>query len=148
MRFKSKILVITRSIKECEELHKSFQLSTIYHHKLTREERSKNSNTFKLSSNLMFSTSGFGTGINIPNIRFVLHFGHPYSLIQYTQESGRAGRDGLESSWILFFLKSSQVVVDETLKSCINLETCRRVYLTKEINGMDSFPCYSLKNIF
>ena len=40
------------------------------------------------------ATSALGTGVDFPGIVFVLHVGMPWSMIDYCQESGRAGRSG------------------------------------------------------
>ncbi len=50
----------------------------------------------------MISTSAFGMGIDIPNIRLVIHWQHPASVEDYLQEFGRAGRNGAASLAVLF----------------------------------------------
>jgi superfamily II DNA helicase RecQ len=47
------------------------------------------------------ATSALGMGIDIPDIRCVIYLGRPRTLLDYGQESGRAGRDGLASEAVI-----------------------------------------------
>ena len=65
---------------------------------LSREEKCRRVQRFKSQSiNVMISTSALSYGIDISNINRVIHFGYTHSLIDYAQETGRAGRNGAPS---------------------------------------------------
>jgi superfamily II DNA helicase RecQ len=50
---------------------------------------------------VIVATSALGMGVDIPDIRCIIHIDWPWSILDYAQESGRAGRDGLRSEAII-----------------------------------------------
>ncbi|MCI0460402.1 MAG: RecQ family ATP-dependent DNA helicase, partial [Gemmataceae bacterium] len=73
-----------------------------YHAGLSAQERTDAQEVFAAEEcDLIVATVAFGMGIDRSNIRFVLHTAMPKSLEHYQQETGRAGRDGLEAECVL-----------------------------------------------
>ena len=59
---------------------------------------------------LVIATTAFGMGVDIPDIRQIIHWGLPATLEEYVQETGRCGRDGSHSVAIAY--KGNRVVTE------------------------------------
>lgn len=50
---------------------------------------------------MIIATSALGIGVDIPDIRYIIHISRPRSLLKYAQESRRARRDSDGSEAII-----------------------------------------------
>ncbi|KIW26629.1 uncharacterized protein PV07_06448 [Cladophialophora immunda] len=60
------------------------------------------------SFNIICATTAFGMGIDVPTIRFVIHYGLPRGMESFTQESGRAGRDNKAALSIILYTREDK----------------------------------------
>ncbi len=75
-----------------------------YHAGLSRNLRGRVERAFRVGElSCIVSTSAFGEGVNLPDIRHVVLYGLPYGEVEFNQMSGRAGRDGLPACVHLLF---------------------------------------------
>jgi len=82
-----------------------------YHAGMTPDQRRKAQDAFAAERcDLIVATVAFGMGIDRSNIRFVLHTGMPKSVEAYQQETGRAGREGLEAECVLLYSGADAMV--------------------------------------
>ena len=96
-----------------------------YHGGMSANDRSQSLKLFlETPENIMLATNAFGMGIDKPNIRLVIHSQLPSNLENFTQEIGRASRDGQPAKTVL-------IVSDFDWKIQLNLSQTQPQHLRK-----------------
>ena len=114
-------IIYVQSRKSTEEIAKVLNVNGIkaapYHAGLDAKTRSGTQDAFLMEDvDVIVATIAFGMGIDKPDVRFVIHFNMPKSIENYYQETGRAGRDGLDGRCVSFFSYKDMAKLEKFLR--------------------------------
>lgn len=110
----------------------------------------------KLDSKLrvIFCTSAFGLGVNVPDIDMIINWGAPRSVEEFMQEFGRGGRDGRSSMSVLYYhgIDIGKTATDNKMRAYATSDTCRRMILQEHFtpdvrNTLPLFPKHLCNNL-
>ncbi len=133
-------IIYVQSRKSTEEIAKVLRINNInaapYHAGLENKRRSKVQDDFLMEEvDVIVATIAFGMGIDKPDVRFVIHYDIPKSIENYYQETGRAGRDGLEGTCLAFYTHKDIVKLEKFLKDKPVAERELSLLLMDEVMG-------------
>lgn len=103
---KSKIVVYRRYKAECEELAEALGCNYFYSGSADNADIIK---VWKEAGGCVIATTALGTGVNYAGVALAVHIGMLYGLIDFAQESGRAGRGGEVVTPLILLEKNWQV---------------------------------------
>ena len=144
----AKIIVYTDSIAHGKELAGKLSCP-IFHAKAgSVAEKEAMFRRFTTGADrVMVATNALGLGVDVPDIRAVLHLGRPRQLDQYGQESGRAGRDGEKSEAIVvtrarggsggYGSARPGAIEADDLELFLSVSGCQRVVLDRVMDGRE-----------
>tara|TARA_B100000427_G_scaffold9336_1_gene8090 strand:- start:4119 stop:5903 length:1785 start_codon:yes stop_codon:yes gene_type:complete len=113
-----------------EKLIKDGINAKAYHAGLSNDIREKNQTAFKHDEiTIIVATIAFGMGIDKPDIRFVIHYDLPKTIENYYQETGRAGRDGLDSHCLLFYSYGDTQKYESFIKQLSNISEQKNAFI-------------------
>lgn len=127
-------IVYVNSRDHAEMLEKQLRQAGInaraYHAGMGAAERSALQDRFMSGEvRVMVATVAFGMGVDKADVRFVIHYNPPRSLEAYSQESGRAGRDGKPAVCLLLHTPGDRTSLKKWSKEeAVDLEGLRAVY--------------------
>ncbi|KAI2476310.1 ATP-dependent DNA helicase recQ [Pyrenophora tritici-repentis] len=134
-----KIVVYGNSVPKVKGLAEKLKCHAYHHHAVGKASMLEE--FMGVKQRVIVATSALGMGVDVPDIRYIVHMDWPFSVLDYAQESGRDGRDGERSEAIMMAQDGEQRAADDKqgeaeqrlvrayVEGIDEAATCRRVVL-------------------
>jgi hypothetical protein len=154
LQHKSKMVVYCRYKVECEELAEALGCNYFYSGSADNADVIE---VWKEAGGCVVATTALGTGVNYTGVALAVHVGMPYGLIDFAQESGRAGRGGevvtslilLEKNWQAregakrMVMRREWGSDEKAMLDFVNTDDCRRLVLGNYFDREAAQDCIS-----
>lgn len=138
-------VVYSRSRKQCEDL--SEELGCAYYHAGAVDHQERLDQWLQRGG-LIVATSALGTGVDFPGVVCTLHVDVPYGMIDFAQESGRAGRAGEDVDSVIIVEEGRVETLAELSRGSAGLDQyvmdqyittrgCRRLVMSRYLDGQE-----------
>lgn len=124
-----KIVVYGNSVAKVKNLAIQLGCDAYYHDAIGKAEMLADFITGK--QRVIVATSALGMGVDIPDIRYIIHMDWPRTMLDYAQESSRAGRDGLASEAVIIGQEGDKGQADDA-------QTAEEQQLVKRYTGREN----------
>ena len=88
---------------------------------------------------VLFVTVAFGVGIDVSTVERVIHIGVPYTMEEFFQETGRAGRDGKPAQSVLYFnsydISRGKKPLQNVMREYCTTQSCRREVILRHFGS-------------
>jgi superfamily II DNA helicase RecQ len=142
-----KVVVYGNTVRKVKKIAQALGCNAYYHDAVGKA--SMLADFMEGKQRVIVATSALGMGVDIPDIRCIIHLDRPRTLLDYAQESGRAGRDGFRSEAVIIEeekegqskdegqTEEEQRLVGWYMDGEEGSETCRRVGLDRYLDGRE-----------
>ena len=122
--------------KRLESMSSGLKFAKYFGGTNTDEAARAKENAFRLFSegevNILLATSAFGMGVDIGDIRHIIHVGFPLTMLDYIQQCGRGGRDGMGCEYKLY-------------ASLSDIKRCGRLISSKQLKMYPMSRCIKIQ---
>ena len=147
-----RIIIYVMSSKLAQELDE-FLSSPYYFGRMSIEDKNKNINLFISSERIIITTSALGEGFDYSSIRVIIHYLSVFSIIDFQQQTGRAGRD-LKNSISLILTTSYEMKINDNddeykrlFKEYLLKSICRRRVIDRVFDNNVIDSCLSSQSL-